>query len=110
MNKWLDRGLTMAGAITAFAAAMGVLGVVLGHTDFRPVLISEFRLAEDGTAASILKLQQAADANAALLLSIEWQTLDIKLRKGGGLDFAELQRYCSLSRSLQYVHIPECGL
>ncbi len=85
---------SIAGAITG----IGTIWAALDWLDVRPVLARELKEVQ-------AQIQTLTDKQ----ILIEWSQLDAKLKQNGGLDFQEKQRYCSLSRALGYVGIPECG-
>lgn len=100
----------MAMSVTAILAALSAFWVALDYFGVQPVLSRDFEAAESMTAANLKTLQAQLDKISQTEALLQWQVLNAKLQQNGRLDFNELQQYCALSKALQFVQIPQCGL
>lgn len=99
LSPW-QKNLAGAAALVAAATTVGGAAWAVGTaTGYRFVLYKEFLVAED----------QLEQTNKVLIL-LQFQMLDAKIKQNGHLEFNELQQYCALARELGYVQIPACGL
>jgi hypothetical protein len=98
-----------------YSAVLGLAGgawLALDYTETRPVILKEFNEAQ-ADSAEVMKglLEQQTLMQKQLstsVMELQFQTLDMKRKQAGHLEWSDHQNYCRIAKRLDYVNVEGC--